>query len=283
MEPTASRELLAQLEDSLTSTNPSIRRKVAQVLERLGPGAVETLRKGLGHANKYVRREAAGALGRLAREARAAVPALAQALKDPDPKVRLAAALALQSIGPEARSAIPELMEALMATNLLFCRLVAKTLVQIGPAAVPDLVAALSHRDRYIRREVAWAIGQLGPVACAAVPALIESLTPSGMAPSVPAAPPRYEPSTQDAQTRPTLIQLVKRDPQAPADASEPASDDATFCLYAVRALGSMGAEAQVAVPVLTTLQATADAKTRKAIVQAIEQIRAALTIAPVP
>jgi HEAT repeat protein len=282
MEPTAPRELLAQLEDSLTSTDPSVRRKGAEVLERLGADAVEILRKGLGHANKYVRREAAGALGRLGREARTAVPDLAQALQDPHPKVRLAAALALQTIGPDARSAIPELMEALKATNLFFCRLVAKTLVQIGPAAVPDLVAALNHRDRFVRREAAWAIGQLGPLARLAVPTLIDVLSPSGMAPSVPVAPPRYERSTEDAQTRVTPIQLVKRDPQAPDDASQPASADATFCLYVVRALGSMAAEAQPAVPVLTTLRATADAKLREAVEQTLDQIRPDPTNAPV-
>lgn len=60
------------------------------------------------------RRQAADALVVLGADARPAVPALIEALKDEDEGVRLRAARALGVIGPEARAALPALNEALL-------------------------------------------------------------------------------------------------------------------------------------------------------------------------
>ena len=62
---------------------------------------------------KEVRQTAAGALGKIGPEAKAAVPDLSKALKDEDKYVRQTAVRALGDIGPEARDAVPALIEAL--------------------------------------------------------------------------------------------------------------------------------------------------------------------------
>ena len=59
------------------------------------------------------RRAAAHALGQIGPEAKAAVPALMELLKDTDSELRWLAALALGQIGPEAKAAVPALMELL--------------------------------------------------------------------------------------------------------------------------------------------------------------------------
>ena len=53
-----------------------------------------------------------GPAGEFGAQARDAVPALTEALKDRDKGVRVAAAYALAAIGPEARAAVPALQAA---------------------------------------------------------------------------------------------------------------------------------------------------------------------------
>src|SRR5438270_5826275 len=60
-----------------------------------------------------VRWLAAEILGQLGADAQAAVPTLAEALKDHDAHVRAVAAAALGDIGPAAKEAVPELIEML--------------------------------------------------------------------------------------------------------------------------------------------------------------------------
>jgi HEAT repeat protein len=64
-------------------------------------------------ATALVRTKAAEALGTIGPKAKAAVPALSDALRDPS--VRTEAAIALGNIGPEAKSAIPALQDAVTA------------------------------------------------------------------------------------------------------------------------------------------------------------------------
>jgi HEAT repeat protein len=71
---------------------------------------VPSLVKSLQDANREARVAAARGLGLLGPGARAAVPALAEAVRnDASGTVRMAAAEALAAIGPEAKSALPAL------------------------------------------------------------------------------------------------------------------------------------------------------------------------------
>src|SRR5205807_1538772 len=98
-------------------------------------------------------REAAASLGKFGADAKPAVAALTQALKDADAKVRMAAAQALGQLGPAAAAAIAALTDALGDSNLIYCRVAAQALAQIGPVAVPALIDALHRDDKNIRRE----------------------------------------------------------------------------------------------------------------------------------
>src|SRR5262245_50146385 len=74
------------------------------------PKLVKQLKDGKADA----RAKAAKELGQLGAEAKAAVPALAEALiKDADAQVRSYTAYALGQIGPDARAGVPALAEAL--------------------------------------------------------------------------------------------------------------------------------------------------------------------------
>src|SRR5262245_63830339 len=65
------------------------RAQAVSALERIGPAAVPGLREGLRDKDVRVRSGAATALGRIGPDARAAVPALIEALKDEVADVRV--------------------------------------------------------------------------------------------------------------------------------------------------------------------------------------------------
>ena len=106
-----------------------------------------------------VRREAAAALGRLAR--RSAVPALIAALKDPDKNVRREAAKALGAIRDP--SAVPPLVDALQDSdaNVRFYAAYALGEIKDRQAGGP-LVQALTDPEWCVRDQVAWALREIG-------------------------------------------------------------------------------------------------------------------------
>ncbi len=141
------------------------------------------------------RRAATNGLGTLARTEKAfvpdVVPLLMQLLEDKNQPInnRSCAAGALGSIGPNAKAAVPALREALKRVDeepdpeyrervwgTVIC-----VLGDIGPeaeAAVPDLTAILQDQkqDPFARQRAAEALGKMGPAAKAAIPALTEAL-----------------------------------------------------------------------------------------------------------
>src|SRR5262249_11782679 len=121
-----------------------------------------------------VRTEAAMALGRLAPEAREAVPALGQALLDQDARVSFQAAVALSHLG---KSAVPELVKGLKADRTRGRVFAADALGDPGAAgralgadaraAVPALVAALKDPEAAVLRAVRQALKGIDPEAAA--------------------------------------------------------------------------------------------------------------------
>jgi HEAT repeat protein len=104
------------------------------------------------------------------------IPALITALGDKDADVRRGAARALGRIGKEAVAAVPALTEALGDENWEVREAAAQALGGIGKgagAAVPALAKALTEDpDEAVRQNAAWALGRIGKGAEAAVPAL---------------------------------------------------------------------------------------------------------------
>jgi HEAT repeat protein len=123
-----------------------------------------------------VRKAAAEALGRLAGNAKNAVPALAAALKDKQLDVRRAAAVALDLMGTDAKPAFATLKQAARDEDKSVRAQVAHALGNLGkemPAeVVPVLVDRLQDTVLDVRVAAALALGFIGPEAKAAVPAL---------------------------------------------------------------------------------------------------------------
>jgi hypothetical protein len=100
---------------ALEHEETAVRLAIIPELYQLRPKevAVSILMKALEDADRRVRSQAVGILGRIGSEAVIAVPALSQALGDQERLVRSSAARALGEIGPEALDAVPALIEAL--------------------------------------------------------------------------------------------------------------------------------------------------------------------------
>lgn len=153
-----------------------------------GDASVEELAEALTSPRIDIRFWAVQELRTRGPQAKAAVPALAQALHD-NQMISWPAADALAAIGPDAAPAIPALVEAIereqgqgkrsetgSETPSTFSGLAGKALTGIGPAAMPELLRLLAHDDRFVRMTAVSALGNLGPQAIDALPALNEAL-----------------------------------------------------------------------------------------------------------
>ena len=163
----------------LSSADPSIRWKAANVLAKIGPGAHDAapaLVKCFDDSDPFVRKVAAEALGEI---------------KDPRPEI-LAAMIGklgaderdlvirpLSKFGSAAEPATSALI-AIVQNNSLSARTrweAIRTLGKIGSgarAATPALIAALKDKDDDVREHAAESLGDIGAVA--AVPNLIATL-----------------------------------------------------------------------------------------------------------
>jgi HEAT repeat protein len=146
----------------------------------VGTAGAEDVHRLLGQVKQNQRRgEAAEDLGSLGPLARAALPALREALRDPEPTVRIRVAEALVRIDPAETAAVTALGKLLQDQSPRVRKAAAYALGNLGPdakAAVPDLIQALDDRDAKVRWTVLETLGQLGAAAEPAVPALIARL-----------------------------------------------------------------------------------------------------------
>jgi HEAT repeat protein len=169
------------------------------------------------HDAQAARREqAAKAVGSIGSSAKAAVPALLQAVEDQEARVRLAAIQSLGRIGPDAKDAAPALIQVYQQGNeaedirkaavaalgnmgpaaqdavgvmiktlaedesLALSGHVQMAVMRLGPAAVPDLIELLQDQDPDVRAHAAVALNWVGPGARDAVPALVRALQDEG-------------------------------------------------------------------------------------------------------
>jgi hypothetical protein len=117
--------------------------------------ALPELRQALANGNKYVRILSAKALGRIGKEAAAAVGALAAILDDPDRDLRRAAVEALGSIGEAAAPATEAIAKQLDTGDNRLKRSARQALAKIGG---PKAEAALqSYAKRYGNADLAEA------------------------------------------------------------------------------------------------------------------------------
>ena len=161
----------------LRHRSPQARRKAVDALIQYGPQTVPALIKVL--QDKKLggsRLSAARALGGIGPDAKAAVPALIDAMRESDWKDRDGAAEALGDIAQRLHKTIPALVEAMGRDDDERVRgMAARALGRIrtdNTRAISALAAALEDPDVNVRAEAAEALQHIGPKAKTAVPAL---------------------------------------------------------------------------------------------------------------
>jgi HEAT repeat protein len=265
--------LVAVLRDRRQATGP--RREAARALGAIGQRpaqVVPPLREVLQAESAEVREQAARALGSFPTAVKEAVPALIPLLKDVELFVRIGAAESMTRFGPGSKDAVPAVLEALRETKpaergptvRLRCVLV-QALGAIGPdakAASPVLVAMLKDKDEGppVRQAAMQASVKLGPEAVReALPAFSELLTDVNLSPPL-------------AGTAVAAMTALRKDgvPVLMEAAKKGARNTRR---YAINSLGTLGADATPAVPLLTELSKDADVVIRGAATRALRRI----------
>jgi len=163
-----------------------VRARAAAIIARIGPkakAAVPALIDALGDENPETRNEVLFALAAIGQDAKACVPVVIKSLADPDMNVRYAACYTLAQIGPAAMAAKPALRKNLGCPDQFLSVASAAALAGIHPQcaetaakSVPVLAKALGAADAMIRLNAAESLQCLGPLAKEAVPALKKAL-----------------------------------------------------------------------------------------------------------
>ena len=149
------------------------------VRARTGPqakAAIIALTDLLKDESAGARGNAADALGCIGSEASPAVPLLIELLKDKDSRVRDKAALALGTIRPKEKAAASALGELLRDPDRQVFRSAALALERLGQTAIPVLTELLKDKDAELRVGAAFVLGKIGAKAKTAIPALTELL-----------------------------------------------------------------------------------------------------------
>ena len=201
------------------------------------------------------------------------VEALRMALGDPAPNVRATAAAALGRLGRQAEEVAPALL-ATMKDKMPEVRVLSATaLGRIAPGdekAIETLGLALTEDpDVNVRNAAASALGWMGPQAAAAGPVMIRAL------------------NDRDGTVRVHVIVALGR--IGPADGSfatvlktiaeqDPSAD---FRIWAIRALGLIGAKSNIVVPTLLKMLDDANVDIRDAAAYQLGEIRPTREVLP--
>jgi HEAT repeat protein len=115
--------------------------------------------------NPRVRELAVRTLRSLGVDAKSAVPALTERLRDTDVGVRQAAIFALREVGPDAKAAISVLAETLRDPDRYLAVDAAHTLGGMGPDAIPSIVPMMRDCNPRVRELAVWTVRQIGNAA----------------------------------------------------------------------------------------------------------------------
>jgi HEAT repeat protein len=263
-------EAVPALVKALSESGPVAERAMS-VLGRIGAPAVKGLSQTLASKNADARRLAATALKYIGPDAKDAVPALLEALKEskvkPGPE-RLQMIDALGEIGPAAKAAVSFLTDALKERDEYNAVPLhaAAALGKIGPAAkeaVPALIQALNSKEGktgVLRIHVLEALGRMGPAASAAVPDLIRDIKKSKGAGRVLAVELLSQIGVTDKEKLAALEELM-------------VDDDFTVRLHAVRVIGKTKPDHKTVVTVLVEGLQSKEAYQRKMAAETLEYV----------
>jgi HEAT repeat protein len=202
----------------------------------------------------FIHLAAARDLGDLGVAARAAIPALAAAMRDGSPNLRTAAGKALAQIGS---AAVPELSKTLQEPDARLRHTAARALSRIGPPArdaVPALTLALRDRSVGVRANAVLALGEVGPEARSSVPDLVRLL------------------GDGNEMVRTLALEALRSiGKDATATVKKALGEgQGESRLYVAKALGLLGSQAKEAVPDLGMALQDEDARVRAAAAEAL-------------
>ena len=181
---TENAEVIPSLINYLGDQDAEVRSRAVGLLTKpVGERAAPRLIEVLDNTNSLVRGAAARILGTYGTVASAAVPKLAELVKEenePDAQVRYSAAEALWKIDHQSRALIPLRIAELKHEREGVRWDAASFLGECGPEAanaLPDLAEMLRNDSRSrLRAKAATTLGHIGPQAKTAIPALQEAL-----------------------------------------------------------------------------------------------------------
>jgi len=220
------------MQKAMQEASPEAMNDMLDALASLGEKAVPRLSKAL--EIQEVRAKAAAIIARIGPAAKAAVPALSDALSDKNPETCNEVLFALAAIGPDAAEAVPAIRQVMQSPDKNVCYSACYALGKIGPAAESakeDLEKRLAGDDNFLCMASAWALCQVDP-----------------------------ESSETAAKTVPILIEAL-------------AEPDPPTRLHAAEALGLLGPLATDAEDALKKLQDDPDEEVRSAAAKALEAI----------
>jgi HEAT repeat protein len=151
------------LGERLDDPDEKVADAAARALAQIGPAGVPELIKGVRSDKVAVRNRSVWALGMMGPDAKEAVGALADALKDAKPNIRLTAAAALGEMEAAAKPAVPALCQLLKDKNAKVRTQAALALSYIGPGAIEPLQRMLADEDPEVRLGAMEAISLIGP------------------------------------------------------------------------------------------------------------------------
>ncbi|MEO8425969.1 MAG: HEAT repeat domain-containing protein, partial [Verrucomicrobiota bacterium] len=164
----------------LDTRNEDLHLKTFEILRSIGPAAIPLLADMLRQDRVSIRRSAVDVLIDLAPDTERIQPALRRALRDADSFVARDAARALGALGKRAGPSVSALVKALSYEEPHVRLYAAEALASIGPkasAATRDLAKAVGDTIPGVRWAACEALASIGPAAQPAVPQLIDALT----------------------------------------------------------------------------------------------------------
>jgi HEAT repeat protein len=235
------------------------------------PPSSEELIKQLKSPEADVRRVAAEALGR--DKAVAAIPALAELLKDKEMTVRSSAAIALVRIGPKSAAALGDALKFPEENSRLTALQALRILGPAAKEAVPALAGALKDKSTNVRILAAYTLGQMKADAKAALPALFEATKDTANVGEM------IRPDLPSSVAEAAVGAALRIDDKCAADLAKAAvpaliealqSKDGAVLLATGSALRTLGIQAKAALPALEQAHERAKGIAQQALAEAI-------------
>ena len=247
-------EAVLPLTAALADEAAGVRIAATEALGRFGPkarAAAPALLEALKSEDPEERKQAASTLGDIGGKIEGAVPSLRRLVEDPSPKVRIWAAYALARLGGDEGLGLPFLLPALteFEDDLRACT--AMAIGRIGRparAAIPDLKKLLTDSSYFVRASAARALARMG---VESLPVLLELIRPLNRT-----SPLELWHALNEMEVEPSLVPMLIGFLK---DGMESLPEDLNWRLrsWAASRLGKLSLEARAAMPALVQALAT--------------------------